>query len=55
MACAASQQEKTIMTRWIDETLHPHFRCLLKADRVLYENKTEHQHLVIFELSLIHI
>ncbi len=37
------------MTRWIDETLHPHFRCSLKADRVLYENKTEHQHLVIFE------
>lgn len=37
------------MTRWIDETLHPHFRCSLKADTVLYENKTGHQHLVIFE------
>lgn len=37
------------MTRWIDETLHPHFRCALQADKVLYENKTEHQHLIIFE------
>ncbi len=37
------------MTRWIDETLHPHFRCSLATNNVLYENKTEHQHLVIFE------
>ncbi len=37
------------MTRWIDETLHPHFRCSLRADKVLYENKTQHQHLIIFE------
>ncbi|MDZ4790467.1 MAG: polyamine aminopropyltransferase [Hyphomicrobiales bacterium] len=37
------------MTRWIDETLHSHFRCSLATDNVLYENKTEHQHLVIFE------
>lgn len=35
--------------RWIEETLHPHFRCSLKADKVLYENKTQHQHLIIFE------
>jgi spermidine synthase len=37
------------MTRWVDETLHPHFRCSMIADRVLYENRTEHQHLIIFE------
>ena len=37
------------MTRWVEETLHPHFRCSLMADRVLYENRTEHQHLVIFD------
>ena len=37
------------MTRWVDETLHPHFRCSLIADRVLYENRTEHQHLIIFD------
>jgi spermidine synthase len=37
------------MTRWIDETLHENFRFSLKADRVLYESQTEHQHLVIFE------
>jgi spermidine synthase len=37
------------MTRWVDETLHPHFRCSLQADRVLYENQTEHQHLIIFD------
>jgi spermidine synthase len=37
------------MTRWIDETFHAHFRCSMKADRVLYEDRTEHQHLVIFE------
>ncbi len=37
------------MTRWIEETLHPHFRCSMIADRVLYENRTEHQHLIIFD------
>jgi spermidine synthase len=35
--------------RWIEETLHPHWRVQLKADKVLHEVKTEHQHLVIFE------
>jgi spermidine synthase len=34
--------------RWIEETFHPHWRVALKADEVLYEIKTEHQHLVIF-------
>ncbi len=37
------------MTRWIEETFHPHWRVRLKADQVLHEVKTEHQHLVIFD------
>jgi spermidine synthase len=37
------------MERWIEETFHPHWRVRLKADKVLHEVKTEHQHLVIFE------
>jgi spermidine synthase len=37
------------MTRWIEETFHPHWRVRLEAKRVLHEVKTEHQHLVIFE------
>ena len=37
------------MTRWIEETFHPHWRVRLEASRVLHEVKTEHQHLVIFE------
>ncbi|HEX4893359.1 MAG TPA: polyamine aminopropyltransferase [Hyphomicrobiaceae bacterium] len=37
------------MTRWIEETFHPHWRVRLKADKVLHEVKTEHQHLVIFD------
>ncbi len=36
------------MERWIEETFHPHWRVRLKADKVLHEVKTEHQHLVIF-------
>lgn len=39
------------MTRWIEETFHPHWRVRLKADTVLHEVKTEHQHLVIFDNS----
>ena len=35
--------------RWIEETFHPHWRVRLRADRVLHETRTEHQHLVIFE------
>ncbi len=34
--------------RWIEETFHPHWKVGLKADKVLYEIKTDHQHLVIF-------
>ena len=37
------------MVRWVEETFHPHWRVGMKADRVLHEVKTEHQHLVIFE------
>jgi spermidine synthase len=36
------------VTRWIEETFHPHWRVRLAADRVLHEVKTTHQHLVIF-------
>ena len=35
--------------RWIEETFHPNWRVRLKADKILHETKTEHQHLVIFE------
>jgi len=37
------------MTRWIEETFHPHWRVRLAAARVLHEVKTDHQHLVIFQ------
>ena len=37
------------MTRWVEETFHPHWRVALEATRVLHEVKTQHQHLVIFE------
>lgn len=37
------------MTRWIDETLHPAWRVSLKADRILFEERTAHQHLVVFD------
>ena len=36
------------MTRWVEETFHPHWRVRLAVDRVLHEVKTPHQHLVIF-------
>ena len=39
----------TARDRWIEETFHPHWRVRLKADKILHETKTEHQHLVIFE------
>lgn len=35
------------MTRWVEETLHEHFRFRFKADEVLFESQTEHQHLII--------
>lgn len=36
------------MTRWIEETFHPHWRVRLEASEVLHEVETKHQHLVIF-------
>ena len=37
------------MERWVEETLHRGFRVRLNADRVLFDNETEHQRLIIFE------
>jgi spermidine synthase len=37
------------MERWVEETLHRGFRTRLRADRVLFDSETEHQHLIIFE------
>lgn len=35
--------------RWIDETLHTNLCSRYRAERVLYESRSEHQHLVLFE------
>lgn len=35
--------------RWIDETLHEHFRSSYHASRVLHEERGDLQHLVLFE------
>lgn len=37
------------MSDWVEETLHEDLHIKLKIDRVLFDSKTEHQHLVIFE------
>ena len=37
------------MTRWVEETLHEHFRFRFKTEDVLFESQTEHQHLIIFD------
>ncbi len=37
------------MTRWIKETLYPSYSQGFKAGDVLFEQKTEHQDLIIFE------
>jgi spermidine synthase len=37
------------MDRWIDESLYQAWGQRLKVSRVLFEERTEHQHLVIFE------
>ena len=34
---------------WVEETLYEHFRFKLKAARVLYESRTDHQHLLLVE------
>ena len=38
------------MERWVEETLHRGFRARLRADKVLFDSKTELQHLIIFDL-----
>jgi spermidine synthase len=35
--------------RWVEETLHEHWRARLKADAILHESRSAHQHIVIFE------
>ena len=37
------------MTRWIAETFYDDWQPTMRAEKVLHEVKTEHQHLVIFE------
>jgi spermidine synthase len=37
------------MSRWIGETLYPFYQQRFSATEVLFEEKTEHQDLVIFE------
>ena len=43
--------KKSAEKRWIAETLFDDlgFRMTFRADKVLYEMQTEHQHLVLFE------
>ena len=37
------------MTRWVEETLHADLHVKLRADKVLYDSRTAHQRLEIFE------
>ena len=37
------------MTEWIEETLHADFRFKMKVDRVLYEGRSENQHVAVVE------
>ena len=37
------------MTRWIEEVLHPGLRFKLEAEKVLYDSRTAHQRVVVFE------
>ena len=37
------------MTDWADETLYPFYRQSLSIDRLLYDSKTEHQRIQVFE------
>ncbi len=36
-------------TDWFEETLHSGLRARLRIDKLLYEGKSEHQHLILFE------
>ena len=37
------------MTRWIEEVLHPGLKFKLEAEKVLYDSRTAHQRVVVFE------
>jgi spermidine synthase len=37
------------MPRWVEETLHKHWRARLKADAILHESRSAHQHIVILD------
>ena len=37
------------MTEWIEETLHTDFRFKMKVDRVLFEGRSENQHVAVVE------
>ncbi len=37
------------MPRWVEETLHDHFRFRFVAGEVFFESQTDHQHLIIFQ------
>ncbi len=37
------------MTEWIEETLHDDFRFKMKVDRVLFEGRSENQHVAVVE------
>ncbi|MHA1599361.1 MAG: polyamine aminopropyltransferase [Alphaproteobacteria bacterium] len=37
------------MTGWVEETLHPGVRLRLKAERILYDSRTDLQRIVLFE------
>jgi len=39
----------TANERWLEETFHPHWRVAMKAENVLHEVVTDHQHLAIFD------
>ncbi len=40
---------ETRTTEWADETLYPFYRQSLSVDRLLYDSKTEHQRIRVFE------
>ncbi|MGH1483225.1 MAG: polyamine aminopropyltransferase [Geminicoccales bacterium] len=39
------------MTEWIEETLHEDFRFKMKVDRILFEGRSENQHVAVVENS----
>src|SRR5690606_23586133 len=44
-----SDMNETRTTEWADETLYPFYRQSLSVDRLLYDSKTEHQRIRVFE------